>query len=278
MSNPLPEAKHFDPILRPDLAETYKTRAERLRALAEGHDLAEYLSFAALICEAQVAALPVLSVTQTTDPARIAADSQWQGVLSAMLAGLCGKSPAATERHLAALAALPSEAVQAAGLALVAGDYDRVDPAHAPLIWAALSTTVATAVRAAPLPLASSEESLLCPLCGSMPVASHIHTAERQGMRYLHCALCDCEWHMVRAKCSNCGESGHLDYLSFETPEAAIRAEACDDCGSYLKVISAERDADIEVVADDLASLALDDAAVAENYGRSGFNPFALPG
>lgn len=276
MSHPLPEARHFDPILRPDLAVIYATRAHRLRLLAEGHELADYLTYAAAICDAQAALRQAPAAS--TDPAWIAANGHWPDLLSALIAALQDTAPPATHPHLAALAGLATDALRQAAGDLVAGRFDQVDPAQAPLIWAALSTTVAQAVRAAPLPVAAREESPNCPLCGTAPAASHIHTAERQGMRYLHCALCECEWHVVRAKCSNCGESGQLDYLSFESPEAAVRAESCNDCGSYLKVISAERDPDIEIVADDLATLVLDDAAVAEGFGRSGFNPFALPG
>lgn len=278
MSHPLPEARHFDPVLRPDLSALYAARAARLRALGEGHELAGYLDYAAAICDAQAAALPQVSASQVAvDAAAIAAQDDWQAVLARILTRLDGQVPAAAP-HMAALAGQDPVALRIAAQALVAGAFDQVDPAHAPLIWAALSTTVAHAARHAPLPAAGSEEPPLCPVCGTAPVASHIHTADRQGMRYLHCALCDCEWHMVRAKCSSCGESGQLDYLSFDTPEAAVRAESCNDCGSYLKVISAERDPAVEVVADDLASLVLDDAAQAEGFGRSGFNPFALPG
>ncbi len=82
---------------------------------------------------------------------------------------------------------------------------------------------------------------------------------------------------MVRAKCTNCGDAGQLDYLSFDTTEAVVRAESCGHCHSYLKVISQERAADAETVADDLATLVLDDAATEEGFGRTGLNPFALP-
>ncbi|WP_238587493.1 formate dehydrogenase accessory protein FdhE domain-containing protein [Cupriavidus sp. IDO] len=49
-------------------------------------------------------------------------------------------------------------------------------------------------------------------------------------------------------------------------------------CHGYLKVISLERDPQAEAVADDLATLTLDDAVTAEGYQRTRFNPFALPG
>ena len=276
---PLPEARHFDPILREDLAELYRARAARLTQLAEGHELAAFLALAAEITLAQRAALGDAQAPDgPVDAAAIAASGSWSPALDRMLEHLAPRVPDGVRPHLDRLAQISGAARIEAAMALVAGRFDAVDPALAPFLWAALSLAVASAARAAGLPPKGDEETTWCPVCGSHPVASHIHTGDRQGLRYLHCALCECEWHMVRAKCSCCGDAGALDYLSFDTPEATIRAEACNACGGYLKVISAERDPDIETVADDLATLVLDDAAVAEGFGRTGFNPFALPG
>ncbi len=274
-----PEAasRHFDPVLRPDLAALYATRAARLRALAEGHELSAYLALAADMAGAQAACLTDIAPSGPVDPVALAQNGDWPEVLDRMIARLTPRAPDQVAPHLAALSQMPEAARRDAGVALVEGRFDAVDPALAPFLWAALSSRVAQAARAAPLPAAAQQEPADCPICGTAPVASVIHTGDRQGLRYLHCALCECEWHMVRAKCSNCGDSTRLDYLSFDTPEAAIRAEACSACGSYLKVISLERDPGAEVIADDLASLALDAAAGDEGHGRSGFNPFALP-
>lgn len=275
--HPIPEARHFDPILREDLRELYTARAARLSALAEGHELAAFLSLAAEITRAQLAGLDA-GAAGPVDPIQMAASDAWIPGLDRMITHLAPLVPEGVAPHLARLADLPQAGRIEAATALARGRFDAVDPALAPFLWAALSLAVAQAARAAAMPPKSDEETTYCPICGSHPVASHIHSGDRQGMRYLHCALCESEWHMVRAKCSCCGDAGQLDYLSFDTPEAAIRAESCSACGGYLKVISAERDPDIETVADDLASLVLDDAAVAEGYGRTGFNPFALPG
>lgn len=270
--------RHFDPVLRPDLAPLYARRAARLRDLAEGHDLAAYLRLCADITDAQADCLadgiaPLTSV----NPASLARSGHWPVLLDRLTEVLRPVVPDAVKPHLAALATMTEEERRAAALAQVEGRFADVDAALAPFIRAALSVEVAQVARHVALPALGDEESPHCPVCGSAPVASIIHNGEHEGMRYLHCALCECEWHMVRAKCSNCGDAGQLDYLSFDTPEASIRAEACGACGGYLKVISRERDADAEVVADDLASLLLDDAARAEGFGRSGFNPFALP-
>lgn len=274
-----PEAasRHFDPVLRPDLAGLYAKRAARLRDLAQGHDLAEYLRFAARVAEAQGRVLDLLADGLETDPAAVVASGPWPEALARMIDLLRDDAPESVQPHLAVLATLPEADLRRAGMALTEGRFGDVAAAQAPLLWAALSVAVADAARRCPLPPRADEEPVDCPVCGCAPVASLIHTGDRQGLRYLHCALCDCEWHMVRAKCSNCEDAGHLDYLSFDTALATVRAEACTSCGSYLKVISHERDQEAEVVADDLATLVLDDAAALEGFARSGFNPFALP-
>lgn len=277
-SHPIPEARHFDPVLRPDLSTLYTAREARLRQLSEGHDLSAFLRLAADITAAQRGALAPIPACGGVQPADIVASGGWLVGLHAMIAHLMPILPDAVTPHLLRLSEMTDEEQIEAASALIDGRFDAVDAALAPVLWAAVSLAVAQAARAADLPPKGDAETSLCPICGGHPVASHIHSGDRQGLRYLHCALCDCEWHMVRAKCSCCGDAGQLDYLSFDTPEAAIRAEACNACGGYLKVISAERDPLIEVVADDLASLLLDDAAAAEGFGRTGFNPFALPG
>jgi FdhE protein len=86
------------------------------------------------------------------------------------------------------------------------------------------------------------------------------HGANRHhpGLRYLHCNLCETEWHVVRVKCSNCEQTRDLHYWSLENEEAAVKAESCGDCGTYLKILYQEKDPKVEAVADDLASLVLD--------------------
>ncbi|RWR32559.1 formate dehydrogenase accessory protein FdhE [Sinirhodobacter populi] len=275
---PAPEGSHFDPLLRPDLGGLYAARADRLRHLAEGHELAGYLRLAADVVQAQADCLGPVAGEDRVDPVAIAGAGRWIAHLDRIVAEVAPKAPETAREHFSALAAMDRADRLAAGTALAEGQFADVDPALAPIFWAALSVEVAMVARAAPLPDLGTQEPTTCPVCGTAPAASVIHISPRQGFRYLHCPLCECEWHMVRAKCSNCGDAKTLDYLSFDTADATVRAEACGACGGYLKVVSQERDHAAEVVADDLATLALDDASVAEGYGRSGFNPFALPG
>ena len=52
----------------------------------------------------------------------------------------------------------------------------------------------------------------------------------------------------------------------------AVKAEACDDCGSYLKIVNMEKDPHVEPVADDIATLALDVMMYESGKPRSGPN------
>lgn len=74
-----------------------------------------------------------------------------------------------------------------------------------------------------------------------MPVSSIVQIGTTQGLRYLHCNLCETEWHVVRVKCSNCEQSRDLHYWSLDNEQAAVKAESCGDCGTYLKIMYQER-------------------------------------
>ncbi len=271
-------SRHFTPLIQPDLSQLYSRRAARLHALAEGHDHAPYLHWAARVTEVQATLLPEAGACGPLAAGAIAHAGHCMGLLDRLIERLAQDVPAPVAPHLAALRGLAAAERLAAAQALAAGRFDAVPAAIAPLLWAALSLQCATAARAAPLPAGGSAEPPACPLCGTDPVASLILSGEHHGMRYLHCPLCESAWHMVRAKCSNCGSAADLDYLSFDTAEATVRAESCGVCRGYLKVVSLERDPHAEAVADDLATLVLDDAVAAEGFQRTGFNPFALPG
>ena len=97
--------------------------------------------------------------------------------------------------------------------------------------------------------------------------------ARSQGFRYLHCALCATEWHMVRVKCSHCQTTQGISYQSIENGPPGIRAECCDSCRTYRKILYQEEDTGVEPVADDLASLALDLLLSEAGYHRASPNP-----
>ena len=61
-----------------------------------------------------------------------------------------------------------------------------------------------------------------------------------------------------------------------EDGPAGVRAETCDACQSYLKILFLEQDPAPDPVADDLASLALDVALGEAGHPRNGPNLFLL--
>ena len=125
-----------------------------------------------------------------------------------------------------------------------------------------------------PLHASTGENRQLCPVCAQAPSASVILS----GLRYLHCSLCESRWHMVRLKCSNCEQTDKLDYWSLDSKDTTLKAESCGDCYSYLKVLYLDRNHELEAIADDLASLALDAELEREGFARSGPHPLLFPG
>ncbi|WP_062788082.1 formate dehydrogenase accessory protein FdhE [Aquitalea pelogenes] len=284
------------PLLLPQPATLYRQRAERLQQLAAGHVMADYLQLASRIAEAQhqlVHSQPVLLPVRE-DYFRHCAehglpplgamawqrDSQWQQLLLALCAQLAeGASPLLAGVLNGLLDSAPAQ-LEAAAQKLLSGDLAAVDSAQAPFIWAALS--VYFSQLASQLQIAAVAEPgdarHLCPVCASAPVASIVRQGNEAGLRYLHCSLCESEWHLVRAKCSNCEATRDIGYWSLQDAHAAVRGESCGDCGSYLKILSLDKDQQAEAVADDLASLALDAALEEQGFARSGLNPLLFPG
>jgi FdhE protein len=98
-------------------------------------------------------------------------------------------------------------------------------------------------------------------------------------LRYLVCARCATEWYLPRVQCASCGATDRLGSLSLDGPgqaaPPAVRAEACDACRRYVKIIDLERVPDAEPVADDAATLVLDLLVGARGYRRAGPNLLA---
>lgn len=282
------------PLLLPKLKQHYSRRAERLRQLASDHTMGDYLNFVAELVQAQQqvleqqplpeqlaqeAATRIGSKQAPLDYVNLVRDGYWQQVLMQLL----DKLPAATAAIEEVVASLretqPAELEQQAS-ALLSGHHSEVGSGRALFIWAALS--LYWTQMAAQLPASGradyGEHRQFCPVCNSEPSTSVVLGGAQNGLRYLHCRLCESRWHMVRAKCSNCEQTGNLDYWSLDSKEASIKAESCLDCHSYLKVLYLDRDPKLETFADDLASLVLDAKIEQEGFARSGLNPFLFPG
>ena len=56
-------------------------------------------------------------------------------------------------------------------------------------------------------------------------------------------------------------------------PTRVVRAETCDECHSYRKILNQEHDYHVDPLADDLASLVLDMLVSELGYARASGNP-----
>lgn len=108
-----------------------------------------------------------------------------------------------------------------------------------------------------------------CPTCGAWAALSESRGLERQ--RRARCGRCGDDWELLPLTCIYCGATDHptLQLLFAEGEGERRRAETCDDCGGYAKVVTTLRRWSVpEVILGDLGSLELDIAAAARGYGR----------
>ncbi|MDR1969267.1 MAG: formate dehydrogenase accessory protein FdhE [Burkholderiaceae bacterium] len=305
------------PRLRLPGTDEFAARALRLRQLAAGHAMRDYLLLMAVLAEAQHARLthypavplpmpeqadaaahagqPLLDATRWPRPAA------WRTELRALLAQALDKLPAdcPARPQLPAVAKLSDSALDKQADRLLTGIGCGLDLAAAPLIAAGLQLLFTHLVRATAAaqssPFGIPGDSTRCPCCDSLPTASVTRVGGgSEGYRYLHCALCHAEWHMVRVKCTHCLGTGGVRYQALQaladggaqpaqsTPPAAkrepVQAETCDTCRHYLKIVHMDKDVEVDPVADDLASLTLDLLLADEGYTRHGVNLLLLFG
>lgn len=282
-------------LLRPPV-DIFFARAKRLRQLAAGHSLADYLRFIARLADAQQAALKSIAAAPVADPLFLAQcreyrmpplapagwrrDPVWLEVLNHLLKVMLTEAPEPARMAMQKLSGNGRDWADTQADRLLAGELSGLDLACAPLIGAALQvywTHLSRSLR--PEQVALPEHPNLCPVCSSPPVASVVRIGGNvSGLRYLQCTLCSSEWHVVRAKCSNCDNTRGIGYYNIESDAGVVRAESCPECKSYLKVVHMDKDPHAEACADDLASFALDWLMGEQGFGRSGINMLLMHG
>lgn len=313
-------------LLLPQPATQFSTRAARLRQLAAGEvpgipveeALRGYLGLMASLAQAQHAVAAELGATgvplpdsaalklahdhnMPPLPATGARPAAWRGVFDKLLASLAAANDAPPQLSAALQVLRATDGAELEGIAdAILGSFDEgADPLRAPFVAAALQVT--WSLMAAQLDAAWAQPLVtgtLCPVCGSHPVASVVRIGgQSQGYRYLHCSVCESEWHMVRVKCSCCEANGKIAYQGLvgkdadpqganeaaakegktldkaNDPTKVARAETCDDCGTYRKIFNQEHDFHVEPMADDLASMMLDVLVSEAGYARASGNP-----
>jgi FdhE protein len=297
-------------IRLPRQSEVFSSRAARLRELIPGNAIGDYLRLMATLVEAQHVALleHAKAAAAPVDAAQLAIarvhgmpllqaagrrlEPGWRDLLRQLCDAVAGAGgfPASVGATCARIGQAPGDELDAQAEALLASRHGGVDGAMAPFVMAALQVFwVDLASRVAPADVQPLDVAGVCPLCGTLPVASIIRTEQPyQGYRFLHCALCATEWHMVRVMCTACQTAKDIGYHSIEnsairsgsTAEgageggvAAVRAESCDACHTYRKILYRERDASVDPVADDLATVTLDLLMAEAGYHRGSGNP-----
>lgn len=281
------------PFVRlPDPRSVFARRAARLRALAASHELAPYLLFLAAVADAQHEAAsastgPRPPPPEALDRAReftmppldrtaIAPDPALHETCQRLFAALT--EVAKPEPAQAALAR--AQAADEAALArMITAVLTQAIPAQAVAehIYAAAALQVHFTVLASQLTPQSLKPvgTGACPVCGGPPGVSLIAGwPGAEGARYAACSLCSTLWNEVRVKCLVCDSTEGVGYEQIEGEDGTIKAETCEKCASYVKVLYQDKAAALDPVADDVASLGLDQLLRGSAYRRAGANPF----
>jgi FdhE protein len=290
-----------DPLILPDPAKRFAATAARLRALSDGHPMADWLRFMAGLAQAQhdsvtrlspLAGLEAALVAQAVEARMppLAADGHrrdplWRESFTVLLDSsdtgpFGGAVPAEARTVMQSLRARDVAEVEKLADDFVSGGVAPADMGAALYVAAALQvyfTCLAGRLSAADLRLLP--ERGLCPCCGSSAVAGVVTASgPTPGTRYLHCSLCSTAWNHVRAVCTTCGESRAVSLMGIEGDSGAVKAEACGDCHSYAKMLYQAQDTNVDPVADDLATLGLDILVAEAGWSRHAPNPLLLIG
>ena len=278
-------------------SDIFKVRAERLTTLAPDNPIKEYLELIALLSEAQqqlleqdwdLPALDDVALAQAQahgmPPFTVSThqrDSVWRTMLTALVAQLLQQDalPEAIRDNLTKLAkdtADSPDIIEQQADALLAQELANIDLAHAPFIMAALQvywTLLVTRLNSQQLP--ASTPYGLCPCCGSQPVSTTVQMGgPKEQIRYATCSLCATQWHIVRVKCTHCEDTKTIAYHTLSEGSEAVKAESCDVCQQYRKILYLNKEQFAEAFADDLASLTLDILMGEANYFRANNNPY----
>jgi FdhE protein len=279
----------------PDPPSLFEGRSRRLAALAPRHQLEPYLRFLAELTHAQydVATAPDLPPALLPPADRIAKVLE-HGMppLSRALFEPDAAAMATAERLLDRLAGVDMPVETAATIAALrtASLDERCRKAHETLMdtepvedlaqRALLAAgmqvhfaRLAAQLRADDLKLVADSA---CPVCGSPVMTSMVvGWPKAYNARFCTCPLCATMWNVVRVKCLLCGSTDGISFREIEG-SAAVKAETCEKCRSYVKIFYQVNDPALDPLADDVASLGLDMLLAEECWKRGGHNPFLL--
>jgi FdhE protein len=274
------------PLLQP-AQDVFARHSKRFRHLSQDHSLGPWLNDLAAISDIQQTALDQLASRpfdwfEHVQPAELQNTPSVLAKVALVYDMLASQRHAATAASPGLTAATPAPVLSEDELKNAVtrncdlaqghvngsgrGMTDLMVAAAMQVVWAA----VAQQVKATNLNPSNSE---LCPVCGSAAVGSIVLAGEgKSGLRFQHCCLCASRWHVVRAHCTLCEDGSKVQYLSLQDKHPAIAAETCEHCHGYAKISFQDKDLEVDPIADDLATLALDVLVGEEGFGRAAPN------
>jgi len=278
----------------PDPLTIFVQRTQRLRVLAGGNELSPYLLFLAGLTEAQYRIqddlpLPDMPAAEAIsrarefgmpplDRSRFTPDLGFEATIDRLLSlapaiAMPPAASAALARVLADNAAERDRKVRA----LLADAVPVEELAEHVFIAAALQVHFARlAARLDAKALVPIGDGV-CPACGGAPASSMVVGWKgAHGARFCACALCGTMWNVVRIKCTLCGSTKGISYQEIDGDAGTVKAETCDTCHGYVKILQQQKDPDVDPIADDVATLGLDLLVRELGFRRGAFNPFLL--
>lgn len=278
----------------PAPATLFARRAARFRTLAKGAELGPYLEFLGRVCDVQHALQDGLAAAPAPAPELIARarthamppidraaavrDESFMAIFDRLVARAREiDMPDAARAALARAAAGDGEARFVMAEAVVANRIPVEAVAEHVLAAAAVQVHFARlAARLDAAALVPVGEGA-CPACGGPPVSSMVvGWVGAHGTRFCACSTCQTLWNHVRVRCCLCGETKGISYREIEGGDGIVKAEVCDACAAQVKIMKQHEDPDVDPVADDVATLALDLLVRDEGIRRGGVDPFLI--
>ncbi|HTQ83797.1 MAG TPA: formate dehydrogenase accessory protein FdhE [Pseudolabrys sp.] len=278
----------------PDPASLFAERARRFRTVAEGHRLGAYLKFLGQLSDclhrllqglpapdlpaaeararAREYAMPPLDRTHFTADAALDATFDRLFALSAEI-----DMPETARAALDRVRGADASGRDAMLRNVLAESIPVEMMADHVYVAAALQVHFARAAALLDVEALVPIGDGVCPSCGGAPVASAIVGWKgAHGTRFCSCSLCATQWHAVRIKCVLCNATKGIAYQELDGGPATVKAETCETCHGYLKIMHQHKDPALDPVADDIATLGLDLLLREGGYQRGAVNPFLL--
>ena len=283
------------PFVRlPDPRTLFATRSLRFRMLAEGHQLGPYLLFLAALSECQHRIQKDLPEPDLPPPDaraharehamppldrnRFTADAALDATLDRLLAlAATIDMPDAAREALDHVCGADAAARDAMVRAVLADAIPVETLADHVYVAAALQVHFARLAARLDADALVPIGNGVCPACGGAPVATTIVGWQgAHGTRFCTCSLCATQWHVVRIKCVLCDSTAGIAYQEVDGGPDSVKAETCESCHGYVKILHQHKNPRLEPVADDIATLGLDLLLREDGYRRGAVNPFLL--